>query len=33
MLDNVISGVVAKVLDRFYGGDESKIPVLDTILV
>ena len=29
MLDNAVSGLVAKVLDRFYGGDEGKIPVLD----
>jgi fatty acid synthase subunit alpha, fungi type len=29
MLDNVVSGLVAKVLDRFYGGDESKVPVFD----
>jgi fatty acid synthase subunit alpha, fungi type len=29
MLDKVVSGLVAKVLERFYDGDESKIPVLD----
>lgn len=29
MLDNVVSGLVAKVLERYYGGDESKIPVID----
>jgi enoyl reductase-like protein len=26
MLDNVVSGLTAKVLECFYGGDESKIP-------
>ncbi|KAI9439787.1 fatty acid synthase [Lactarius indigo] len=29
MLDNVVSGLVGKVLERYYGGDESKIPVVD----
>jgi fatty acid synthase subunit alpha len=29
MLDNVVSGLTAKVLERFYGGDESKIPAID----
>jgi acyl dehydratase len=29
MLDEVISGLAAKVLERYYGGDESKIPVVD----
>ena len=29
MLDNVVSGLVAKVLERYYGGDESKIPIID----
>jgi hypothetical protein len=29
MLDNVVSGLAAKVLERYYGGDESKIPVID----
>ena len=29
MLDNVVSGLVTKVLNHFYDGDESKIPVLD----
>ncbi len=29
MLDNVVSGLMVKVLERFYGGDESKIPAID----
>ncbi len=29
MLDNVVSGLAARVLERYYGGDESKIPVVD----
>jgi fatty acid synthase subunit alpha, fungi type len=29
VLDNVVSGLTAKVLERYYGGDESKIPVID----
>ncbi|KAF8271214.1 fatty acid synthase [Lactarius quietus] len=29
MLDNVVSGLVANVLERYYDGDESKIPVID----
>jgi fatty acid synthase subunit alpha len=29
MLDNVVSSLTAKVLERYYGGDESKIPVVD----
>ena len=29
MLDNVVSGLVAKVLERYYSGDESEIPVID----
>ncbi len=29
MLDNVVSGLTAKVLERYYGGDESKIPEID----
>jgi fatty acid synthase subunit alpha len=29
MLDNVISGLVSKALERYYDGDESKIPVID----
>ena len=29
MLDNVVSGLTAKVLERYYGGDESKIPAID----
>jgi enoyl reductase-like protein len=29
MLDTVVSGLTAKVLERFYSGDESKIPEID----
>lgn len=29
MLDNVVSGLTAKVLERYYGSDESKIPAID----
>jgi fatty acid synthase subunit alpha, fungi type len=29
MLDNVMSGLTVKVLERFYDGDESKISVID----
>lgn len=29
MLDNVVSGLTAKILERFYGGDESNIPAID----
>jgi acyl dehydratase len=29
ILDNVVSSLTAKVLERYYGGDESKIPVID----
>jgi fatty acid synthase subunit alpha, fungi type len=29
MLDNIVSRLTAKVLERFYGGDESKIPAID----
>jgi len=29
MLDNVVSGLAARVLERYYDGDESKIPVVD----
>ena len=29
MLDAVVSGLKAKVLERYYGGDESKIPAID----
>jgi fatty acid synthase subunit alpha len=29
MLDNVVSGLAAKVLERYYGGDEGEIPVID----
>jgi len=29
MLDNVVSGLTAKVLERFYGDDESKIHAID----
>ena len=29
ILDNVMSGLTAKVLERYYGGDESKIPAID----
>ncbi len=29
LLDNVVSGLIAKVLERYYDGDESKIPVVD----
>jgi fatty acid synthase subunit alpha len=29
MLDNVVSDLTAKVLERFYGGDKRKIPVID----
>ena len=28
-LNNVVSGLTTKVLERFYGGDESKIPAID----
>jgi fatty acid synthase subunit alpha len=29
MLDNVVSDLTTKILERFYGGDESKIPAID----
>jgi fatty acid synthase subunit alpha len=29
ILDNVVSGLMAKVLERYYGGDESKIRAID----
>ncbi len=29
MLDNVVSDLMAKVLERYCGGDESKIPAID----
>ena len=29
MFDNVVSGLAAKVLECYYGRDESKIPVID----
>lgn len=29
MLDNVVSGLAAKVLERYYGGEEGEIPVID----
>jgi enoyl reductase-like protein len=29
MLDNVVSGLMVKVLERYCGGDESKIPAID----
>ena len=29
MLDNVVSGLVSKALERYYDGDESKIPIID----
>ena len=29
ILDNVVSGLTAKILERYYGGDESKIPAID----
>ncbi|KAI0264369.1 fatty acid synthase [Gloeopeniophorella convolvens] len=29
LLDNVVSGLAAKVLERYYGGDESKVPTAD----
>jgi fatty acid synthase subunit alpha, fungi type len=29
VLDNVVSSLTAKVLERYYGGDESKIPAID----
>ena len=29
ILDNVVSSLTAKVLERYYGGDESKIPAID----
>jgi fatty acid synthase subunit alpha, fungi type len=28
-LDNVVSGLTAKVLERYYGGDKSKVPAID----
>jgi len=33
MLDNVVSSLTAKVLERFYGGDESKIHAIDYLSV
>ena len=29
MLDNVVSSLTVKVPERYYGGDESKIPEID----
>src|SRR6267154_6917089 len=29
MLDNIVSGLMVKVLECFYGGDESKTPTID----
>jgi fatty acid synthase subunit alpha, fungi type len=33
ILDTVVSGLTAKVLERYYGGDESKIPAIDYLSV